>query len=247
MADIRESQRPPYGDSITWFGHACFRVTDAEGHTVLIDPYAEEILGQALDGLRADVAIITHEHPDHNNINAVQARHLIHAGELVRDGEARRVGDAMTGFIFTLIPTFHDEAHGQEYGENAAVVWQEGGITFCHLGDLGHLLTSEEVALIGRPDVLMLPVGGAFTIDGQEARRVVAQLRPHVVIPMHYRIPGMTEQDLPLATAEPFLVGDGAPTPWQDIKRLNTPVLLVDADHLPSGTEVDVLTPPHLH
>lgn len=246
MADLKETLRPPCGDSITWFGHACFRITDADGHSVVIDPYIEQVMGQSLEGMTADVVIVTHEHADHNNVAAVHARHLIHATEAVSDGEVKRIGDTPTGLIFTLISTYHDEAHGAQRGENTAVVWLEGGVTFCHLGDLGHQLTPRLVELIGCPDVLMLPVGGHFTINGKEARHVVAQLKPHVVIPMHYKIPDMTRTNLPIETEASFLDGDGQ-EPWSTVHHLHTPVLLVDADHLPGKTEVDVLDAVRLH
>lgn len=238
--DNLQSSRPAQGDAVTWFGHACFRVTDAEGHTVLLDPYARQVMGQSLEGLTADVVVITHEHADHNQAEQIKARHVIHALQELSDHQPKQIPDAPTGLIFTLIPTFHDEEHGHARGMNAAVVWEEGGVLFCHLGDLGHTLTSEQVALIGRPDVLMLPVGGHFTIDGEEARQVVTQLRPHVVIPMHYKVTGMTRDDLPLATESAFLHTDGN-APWNDVKHVDSAQLVVDPECLPTGTEVDVL------
>ncbi|HEY3376666.1 MAG TPA: MBL fold metallo-hydrolase [Armatimonadota bacterium] len=240
MANLREVTRPAHGDSITWFGHACFRITDAEGHTVIVDPYITPIMGQSLDGLSADVVIVTHEHSDHNNASAIRTHHQIHALSAVGDGRVTRVADSPTGLIFTLIPTFHDDVHGQQRGRNVVVEWEEGGVTFCHLGDLGQPLTGAQIAAIGRPDVLMLPVGGYYTMDGAAARTVVEQLKPSVVIPMHYRVPGMTQQSLPISTEEPFLDTHGN-APWITVKHLETPILLVDADHLPHRTEVDVL------
>ncbi|HEX2952016.1 MAG TPA: MBL fold metallo-hydrolase [Armatimonadota bacterium] len=245
MENLQQPLRPADGDSITWFGHACFRITDADGHTVLLDPYVEKVFGQSLQGLSADVVVVTHEHSDHNNTDAIQTPRVIHALNLIHDGEVKRVGDAPTGIVFTIIPTYHDEAHGHKRGLNAVVVWQEGGVTFCHLGDLGHELTPTQVELIGRPDVLMLPVGGYFTIDGDEARQVVKQLKPHLVIPMHYKVPGMTEQDLPITTEEPFLHVDGS-APWKEVKKLDSPILMVDANHIPASVEVDVLRPASL-
>jgi len=246
MVDISRAEQPACGDTITWFGHSCFRVTDADGHTVVTDPYAAEVMGQSLSGLTADVVIITHEHYDHNAVDAVQARHVIHALAELPDKTIKRVGDAPTGLIFTLIPTYHDEVKGHEQGENVVVVWQEGGIIFCHLGDLGQPLNDRQVEAIGRPDVLMLPVGGHFTINGAEARAVVKQLRPHVVIPMHYKVPGMSDAHLPITTVDPFLHADGR-EPWDSVQRLDTSVLTVDVDHLPNGTEVDVLTAVKIH
>jgi L-ascorbate metabolism protein UlaG (beta-lactamase superfamily) len=240
MSDLRTPYCPAQGDAVTWFGQACFRITDAEGHTVLVDPYAEPVMGQSLQGLAADVVIITHEHPDHNATEGIKARHLIHAVPLIHNGQVKRIGDAPTGLIFTLIPTFHDPQHGEQRGLNSVVVWQEGGVTLCHLGDLGHPLTREQIAGIGRPDVLMLPVGGTFTLDGEEARMVVEQLKPHVVIPMHYKVPGMSRSNTPLTTVEPFLDANGNP-PWSEVKQLDSPMLMIDADHLPANTEVDVL------
>ena len=138
MAEYKEAQRPARGDAITWFGHACFRVTDAEGHTVIVDPYVPQVMGQSLQGLTADVVIITHEHGDHNQAALIQTRHVIHGLQELADEGPTRVADAPTGIVFTLVPTYHDAAPDHPRGRNATFVWEQGGVTLCHLGDLCH-------------------------------------------------------------------------------------------------------------
>lgn len=241
MPHRQPAQRPLRGDTIIWYGQSCFHVIDAEGHTVLLDPYAHQVMGQSLEGLTADVVVVTTEQPDHNATQAIDARHVIHALEKVRGGRTRRIGDAPTGLIFTLVPTPVTDGRGER---NAAVVWIQAGITICHLGDLVEPLTPEQVEQIGHPDVLMLPIGGHITLDGEEARRVVEQLQPHVVIPMHFRVPNLAPE-LAVETEEPFLQADGS-APWDTVQRLHSPELTLDADHLPHGIIVDILEVAHV-
>ncbi len=228
------------GVTLTWFGHACFRVTDTAGHTVVLDPYHPQVMGQALRGLTADLLLITHEHQDHNYLDAVHARRVIHGLTEARDGAVVTLTDAPSGIAVTLVPTFHDTAAGAARGRNISVVWQQGGLTLCHTGDLGGLPDPATLAAFGHPDVLFLPVGGHFTLDVHAARTLVAQLAPRVVIPMHFKVPGMTNEHIPIGDVEAFLDDGG---PWHAVRRPDAASLTLAPDTLPAATEVVVLTP----
>lgn len=156
---------------LTWLGHACFRA-EADGYSIVLDPYADGVV-PGLRPLRtaANEALCSHAHNDHG------------AAALVRIVPA----DAPSPFRVTAIATKHDEQDGALRGDNTIHVLEADGIRVAHLGDLGHMLTNEQIAAIGRVDALMIPVGGHYTIDAKTAKAVVDALRPRVTLPMHYR------------------------------------------------------------
>src|SRR5437870_2200797 len=159
-----------------WLGHACFRIR-GKGVTILTDPYADEVgrLGRP----SADVVTISHEHPGHNNAGAVAVQ-----GRLVRGpGEYDLRGVAITG-----VQTAHDAAGGRERGRNVVYAIYVDDISVCHLGDLGHVPTAEQVEAIGRVDVLLLPVGARARLSPTQALEVVNLLDPRVVVPMHHQL-----------------------------------------------------------
>ncbi|MGI6404959.1 MAG: MBL fold metallo-hydrolase [Syntrophaceticus sp.] len=166
---------------IHWLGHACFHC-QGEGVSLLTDPFDEEV-GYPLPQVEADVVTVSHDHHDHNAVSLLPGE-----PEVVREaGEHHFQSLEIKGF-----QVFHDEVRGAKRGENLIFVWEMDGLRLCHLGDLGHLLDEGTVKSIGKIDILMVPVGGIFTIDGREARDVVAQLQPRLVIPMHYKTPALS-------------------------------------------------------
>ena len=165
---------------ITWFGHSCFRLK-FKGATVITDPYNGDI-GLKLRRQKADIATISHEHPDHNNTRAVGSRALVVRGP----GEYERAGI----FVFG-ISTFHDRRHGRDRGRNTAFLIEGEGVAICHLGDLGHVLTQSQVEQLSALDVLLIPVGGSGTLNAAQASEVVSMLEPRLVVPMHYKVPGL--------------------------------------------------------
>jgi L-ascorbate metabolism protein UlaG (beta-lactamase superfamily) len=159
-----------------WLGHACFRIR-GKGATIVTDPYADAVgkLGRPT----ADVVTISHEHPGHNNAAGVSLQ-----GRLVRGpGEYDVRGVAITG-----VQTAHDAAGGRERGRNVVYAIYVDDISICHLGDLGHLPTAEQVEAIGRVDVLLLPVGPRARLSSTEASEVVNLLDPRIVVPMHHQV-----------------------------------------------------------
>lgn len=154
---------------ITWYGHSCFGV-ETESASVVFDPYAPgKVPGLELPPLSADAVISSHEHTDHYYPPAVKQLR-------------RRVDIPMT-----RIETFHDDALGQKRGLNTVTVVELGGLRAAHLGDLGHELSAEQLEGLGKLDVLMIPVGGYYTINSAQARATADALKSFVTIPMHYR------------------------------------------------------------
>ena len=157
---------------LTWLGHSCFLMESADG-SLVFDPYAPgSVPGLRLPKLKADAVHCSHEHRDH--------------------GYAR--GVKLTGkpasFTLTEIPCWHDEQGGALRGPNRIAVVEAEGLRIAHLGDLGHLLSEEQLAALGKIDLLMIPVGGHYTIDAATARRQAAAIGARLVLPMHYRGPG---------------------------------------------------------
>jgi L-ascorbate metabolism protein UlaG (beta-lactamase superfamily) len=162
---------------IRWFGHACFLLEAEDGTKVITDPFDESV-GYRIPEEKPDIVTVSHNHFDHNAVDLLQGN-----PEVVKDVGEREI----KGIIFKGIKSFHDKSRGAERGTNTIFVFALDGVRLCHLGDLGHLLSSEQQEEIGEVDVLFIPVGGTFTIDGREAREVSKQLNPKLIIPMHYK------------------------------------------------------------
>lgn len=175
---------------ITWLGQACFKI-QSKDITLVTDPYDSKV-GLKLPRLTADVITVSHDHYDHANVKAVGGTPLTitTAGEY----EIKRV------FIQGL-PSWHDDQQGAERGPNIIFTYTIEGMKIAHLGDLGATLDDEQLEKLEGVDILLIPVGGVYTIDGKKAATVVSQIDPRIVIPMHYKIPGLTEK---LQGVEPF-------------------------------------------
>jgi L-ascorbate metabolism protein UlaG (beta-lactamase superfamily) len=163
---------------IQWLGHSSFLITTANGTKILTDPY-DAVFGLAYGKIdaAADIVTVSHEHGDHNNTAAVKGN-----PQVIRTPEAVTAA----GISVRGIDTFHDNSQGSERGKNTVFCFAADGMHVCHLGDLGHMLTDKQIQGIGKTDILMIPVGGNFTIDAAAADKVIAALQPAVVIPMHF-------------------------------------------------------------
>lgn len=169
---------------ISWKGQAYFQILAAPGKQeqvrIAIDPY-EETIGLTPPVFQADVLLVTHDHLDHNNKKAVKGEPFL----IENPGEYETKGVFVRG-----IPSFHDESQGKDRGTNTIYVLEVEGIKVCHLGDFGQKeLTPEQLDAIGDVDVLLIPVGGVYTIAAKEAASIVHQIEPRIAIPMHYAIP----------------------------------------------------------
>jgi L-ascorbate metabolism protein UlaG (beta-lactamase superfamily) len=216
---------------LTYFGHAMFLLEGA-GTSVLIDPYDEQC-GYTLPRLRPGFVVVSHEHFDHNNVQLAQGSPTI-IRALRHDGkEWADLHEQLGLFTLSTVPTYHDEAKGSKRGKNAMLLFEGEGLRLVHTGDLGHPLSAEQVKAVGRVDLLLIPVGGHYTIDAREAHGVVEQLKPRVVVPMHYK----TEVNAgwPITPLEPFI--SGRPS----VKQQGHSVT-VDAAALPAEQEIWVLS-----
>jgi L-ascorbate metabolism protein UlaG (beta-lactamase superfamily) len=167
---------------IRWHGHACFEISD--GKTIVTDPHDGKSIGIAQPVVKADIVMVSHDHFDHNCTRIVKGENI----KVVNGFGSKKIGDVQV----TGMPSYHDEVKGGKRGENIIFKFVLDDISFCHLGDLGHIPDDENIEKIGKVDVLFVPVGGTFTIDGVKAWSVVQKIRPKVAVPMHYRIGGLS-------------------------------------------------------
>lgn len=155
---------------ITWHGHACFTV-EYDGYVIALDPYDPTTPGYNPLCLTAHKTLCSHSHHDHSYLQAV----------------CMPLCERECPFEITAVDSFHDDAGGAKRGTNKIHVLTAAGMKIVHLGDLGHPLSDEQAAIIGTPDVLIIPVGGYYTIDAKQADALARRLGAKIVIPMHYR------------------------------------------------------------
>jgi L-ascorbate metabolism protein UlaG (beta-lactamase superfamily) len=191
---------------VTWQGHSCFLLKSEEGLSLLLDPFHESDVGYAMPIIGADIVIISHDHMDHNNVDAAGS------GADVIFGPGYYISREME---ITGIKSYHDIKRGKLRGENTIFCFALDGIRVCHLGDLGHTLSRAQVEAIGPVDLLFLPVGGRYTIDAVGANKVMIQLHPAVTIPMHYRTGALGFE---LDPVDDFLKGKGPVKPQENLQ-----------------------------
>lgn len=212
---------------ITYYGHSSFLLEAADGTRVILDPYrAGSFNGAFRYGAitdTADAVVATHTHDDHAAVDTIPG----HPQILVHPSSATVGGWKITG-----IQVAHDAEGGRSRGKNTIVVLDDGELRVAHLGDLGHLLDAPTVAAVGAIDVLMVPVGGFFTIDHKQAAKVVDALAPRVVIPMHYKT---AKVDFPITGVDEFLATQGT------VERGVSPTIELTRASLPAGRVVYVL------
>lgn len=211
---------------ITYYGHSCFRIKTKKA-VLVTDPY-DESTGYKLPKLSADIVTISHDHGDHNNLAAIEGTEVHPEPFVVRGPGEYEVSQA---YIWGL-QTYHDAEKGKIRGKNTIYFILAEGIRICHLGDLGHSLSDKMTERISQTDILILPVGGEYTINAAQAMEIVEKINPTIVLPMHYRLP---DSKLTLAPVEEFLGKAGLDA----VKPL--PKLVVTDETLPEEREVIVL------
>ena len=165
---------------IRYLGHCCFALTESTGTTIVTDPYGA--IGYQMPPVKADAVSVSHGHYDHNNVSAVKGNPVV----LDEEG-TYEVG----GVVITAIRSYHDKTSGSERGENLIFKFRMDGLEICHLGDLGEECSSAVIETLLPVHVLMIPVGGTYTIDAEQAKEYVDRIMPAIVIPMHYKTKGL--------------------------------------------------------
>jgi len=209
---------------IKWLGHATFLIASDAGTRIITDPYAsrpELSYGEIQE--TADIVTVSHDHSDHNNVAAVRGN-----PEVVR-GTVR-----VKGIEFNGISTYHDEAKGQRRGTSTIFCFEVDGIRVCHLGDLGHPLADAQIEELGRVDILLVPVGGFYTIGAGVATQICNALSPKAVIPMHFNNDRCA---FPIAEVDEFLQGK------ENVTRLDVSEVEFKQGVLPTVTQIVVLKP----
>jgi L-ascorbate metabolism protein UlaG (beta-lactamase superfamily) len=208
---------------ITWLGHSCFRLRGKDA-TVVMDPAGKET-GYNISRPTADIVTVSHDHAGHNNVAGVAGSPRVLQGP----GEFEVAGVLIMG-----IRTYHDNEKGQSLGRNTAYVIELDDVRVCHLGDIGHVPTPEQVEELSGVDILLAPVGGTNTIDAAAAAETISLLEPKLVIPMHYKTSASKDDLEPL---DRFLKEIGAKMANDE----RQPKLAITKSTLPSETKIQVL------
>lgn len=167
--------------NIKWLGHSCFLLTDSKGTSIVTDPCAPST-GYIIPSMEADAVTMSHDHYDHNYIDPIKTDVIIkEAGEYT-------VGD----ISIKGVSTYHDEVHGDKRGKNTVFTFTVDGLRVVHAGDLGAVPEDDILKEIGEGDILLVPVGGIYTIDQKGARELANKLNIRVLIPMHYKTDTLT-------------------------------------------------------
>ena len=171
--------------TLTWWGQATFVLKTSTGLDVLLDPTGSGTGYKipTLDGI--DLVTTSHEHSDHNAVNLAAGSPLVLKG--LAGNDWAKIDQTVQGVRVRTVGTYHDDSQGSKRGKNAIFVFDVDGLRLAHLGDQGHALSPEQVKDIGPVDVILIPVGGYYTIDAKAAVEVVSQLNPKIVVPMHVK------------------------------------------------------------
>jgi L-ascorbate metabolism protein UlaG (beta-lactamase superfamily) len=213
--------------NMKWYGHAAFGLTTKSGVKIIIDPYESGAFGGAIGHApitdSADIVLISHDHGDHNHTSGIKGPFT----------EVRTEGSYhLKGVRISALPVYHDASQGKERGKDLIFVIEADGLKVVHTGDLGHLLDEDILSRIGKADVLMLPVGGTYTVNATEATQVMNAIKPSVTLPMHYKSEKVA---LPLAPVEDFTKDK------KRVRKVNGPEIEVTPDSLPEEPEIVVL------
>ncbi len=210
--------------TIKWLGHSCFLIWLDDAVKIITDPFDSSV-GYPAPEVTADVCVVSHDHFDHNCVSVVKGNPEVVKGS----GEKKAKNVSFKG-----VGTFHDEKGGSLRGENTVFLWELGGIKFAHLGDLGAGLSQEQIKQMGKVDVLFVPTGGYYTIDAQTAGKVVSDLNPRVVMPMHYKTP-VLGSNFPIAGVDEFLKGK------ENVVKVGQNAITFKKETLPQKTTIYVL------
>ena len=217
--------------TLRWFGHAFFLMTSTEGVRVAMDPFGE--IGYPLPEVAADVVTVSHEHGDHNGADRLAGSPVILRGLKPGGAGWNSISYGMKDVRITALPAYHDDVQGRRAGLNTIFIVETGGLRLAHLSDIGHTLSEETLEAMGSVDILLVPVGGKFSIDGRQAQEVMSRLRPRVTVPIHYKT--SVTAAWPIADESGFVAG------LKNVRRLDTLTISVTPETLPTRPEVWVM------
>ncbi|MFC1994482.1 MBL fold metallo-hydrolase [Chloroflexota bacterium] len=199
---------------ITWLGHSCFRIKAKEA-SIVTDPF-DRTLGYPMKKLTANIVTVSHSHPQHSFVESI-------------GGDPRIVSSPgeyeIANVLIFGISTFHDQDRGETRGKNIIYLMEIEDIKVCHLGDLGHVPTSDQVEEIGDVDILMVPVGGVSTLGGAAAAETISLFSPKMIIPMHFKTEVV---EIELEPVNRFLkemgIREAIPQPKISVTKSNLPI-----------------------
>ncbi len=203
---------------LQWLGHSCFVLTESTGTAIVADPYGH--VGYDMPEVAAHAVTVSHNHHDHNNVGAVSGSPVVFDSPGIYDFRGVRI---------TGIESAHDGENGAARGSNIIFKYRMDGLDICHLGDIGEDCTPALIESIMPVDVLMIPVGGNYTLDAAQAKEYVDMLMPDIVLPMHYKTKSL---NIDIDRAEAFLrMFDD-----ENVEILETDTLMLDRDGISSQT-----------
>lgn len=212
---------------LKFLAHSSFLITTKDNTKIITDPYKSGCFGGSLGykpiNESADMVLVSHEHDDHNCVSEI-----LGTPKVIKGAGNWTVQDIK----ITGISSYHDTQKGSARGENVIFIIESDGIRIAHLGDLGHSLTQVEYQAMGKIDVLLMPVGGYFTIDSKVATDIMNNLKPAITIPMHYKTPTL---DFPIAKVDDFIKDK------KNVKKINSSEIEINKNKLPKTSEIWVL------
>lgn len=209
-----------------WFGHAAFSFVSPAGVRIVTDPFDERVPYPPIP-VECDVVTVSHEHGDHNAVERLPGKPQVLRG--LSGGSVRNLDQTVGDVRFRAVASYHDAEGGAKRGANAVFVMELPGLTVVHLGDLGHELDPQAIRAIGKCDVVLVPVGGYYTIDGKTAAKVVRSLNPKVAVAMHFKTKAIA--DWPISGPEDFV------REWKSVKRVPPGESSLRPADLPPETE----------
>ena len=214
---------------IEWFGHATFQITSSKGTRILTDPHIREYLPTPT--LPQHIVTTSHNHTPHSNIWMARGKPVILEGLSQPYDDWNVIHRIIRDVSVYTVPAYHDKSQGLQKGKNAIFVFRVNDICIAHLGDLGHLLTKSQLKMLGKIDILLVPIaGGSYTVPADEAQKVTKQVKPRIAIPMHYWWEGGAEE-----------FSRGHPR----VRMINDPTLKISKGELPEPTEIVILSWEH--
>lgn len=207
---------------IKWLGHSSFLLESERGIKIITDPF-DETLGYKMPRIKVNIVTVSHEHFDHNFVRGMKGKPVVFKGPVKRESHKME---------FRGISSYHDSVYGGQRGPNTIFVIKADGLKLCHLGDLGHILSSDKLTEIGSVDILFIPVGGFYTIDSNQATQIIKDIKPKIAIPMHYKTRAIKFSIDPV---EIFLSSK------DKVKRLESSEFEIKSETLPKDTHIYVL------